>query len=419
VFLLGCLRAHRLSSLAMSGLLRRVYDLGLSPEDSRDTRIQKRLQNAMCLVSIPLIALYGLLFVRLGMYDVLWSHALYCGGTAALLAMAGLTGQHAWVRYGHLAVVTAAPYLLHCYLGGFNASGGAFLWTLMAPLAAVMFLERRQTTIVVAIVVALLVASMWADTWSWTRRLGGLPPDEHARQLLINTLGITMFAFLSMRYFGDRFEQERARSESLLLNVLPRSIADRLKRGESPIADRVDAATVMFADLVGFTILSSRLPPERVVAMLDEIFTRFDDIADQHGLEKVKTIGDAYMAVAGLPERRDDHAIGVARAALAMRAAVRETATAQALDLDMRIGIHTGPVVAGVIGRRKFAYDLWGDAVNVASRMESHGAPGQIQVSADAAAALGGRFELDPRGEIEVKGKGAMRTFWLRAERGA
>jgi guanylate cyclase len=209
-------------------------------------------------------------------------------------------------------------------------------------------------------------------------------------------------------------EAERERSERLLLNVLPAPIAERLKRHEGVIAEQHDNVTVLFADLVGFTELSASMDPSTLVGLLDEIFSSFDALADAEGLEKIKTIGDAYMVAGGLPTPRVDHAEAVARVALAMREEVATIAArADRGRLSIRIGIDTGPVVAGVIGRRKFIYDLWGDTVNTASRMQSHGTPGAVQLTARAAARLEGSFELESRGTIDVKGKGPMETFTL------
>jgi class 3 adenylate cyclase len=206
-------------------------------------------------------------------------------------------------------------------------------------------------------------------------------------------------------------ELERAKSERLLRNVLPEAIAARLKEDSGHIAEYFDVATVLFADIVGFTTLSASMPPRALVDLLNDVFTRFDEIAGRRGLEKIKTIGDAYMVVGGVPLPRHDHAASVAALALEMQSAIGELAEGK---LAIRIGIHTGPVVAGVIGTSKFSYDLWGDTVNTASRMESHGVPGQIHVSGECRDALADRFVLDERGEVEVKGKGRMRTWWLR-----
>jgi adenylate cyclase len=211
----------------------------------------------------------------------------------------------------------------------------------------------------------------------------------------------------------DRAHQ---RSEELLLNILPASIARRLKLGGGTIADGFTGVTVLFADIVGFTRLATRLPPERIVAMLNDLFCQFDDLAGALGLEKIKTIGDCYMIAGGLPEPRPDHADAVARMALAMLPIVDALAARTGEALGVRIGMHSGPVVAGVIGKRKFIYDLWGDTVNIASRMESHGIPGTIQLSNASRELLDGKYRLTPRGAIEIKGKGAMETWLLEGE---
>jgi class 3 adenylate cyclase len=208
-----------------------------------------------------------------------------------------------------------------------------------------------------------------------------------------------------------RAEQER--SERLLLNVLPAPIAARLKRGEAVIADGFAEVTVLFADLVDFTRRSQETSPERVVRLLDDLFSAFDRLAERHGLEKIKTIGDAYMVVGGLPEPRPDHAEAVADMALALREEVARHRDPAGRPLALRIGIDSGPVVAGVIGRRKFSYDLWGDTVNVASRMESTGVAGCIQVTDRTCRQLRAGYRFERRGPVQVKGKGELVTWFL------
>lgn len=219
-----------------------------------------------------------------------------------------------------------------------------------------------------------------------------------------------------LRLTSGDLEIEQRKSDELLLNILPGSIADRLKNGETVIADSVDVASVIFTDLVGFTRLSEQLSPAQLVAVLNDLFSRFDELSAEHGVEKIKTIGDAYMAVAGLPVPVPDHADRCLRLGRAMLAELALVADRHGIDRDLlrlRVGIHSGPLVAGVIGKRKFSYDLWGDTVNVASRMESHGEPGRIQLSAESYELLQSesREGYELRRDIEIKGKGRVDTY--------
>ena len=208
-------------------------------------------------------------------------------------------------------------------------------------------------------------------------------------------------------------ETARRRSDTLLLNILPAPIAERLKAGEDLIADHFAAVTVLFADIVDFTPTASKLTPQRAVEVLDAVFSEFDRIAQHYELEKIKTIGDCYMAVGGLPEPQPDHVERVASAALEMLPALNRVGKWLDLPLSVRIGLQTGDAVAGVIGRQKFVYDLWGDTVNTASRMETHGVGGHIQCTERVYRQLNGRFTFTPRGEIDIKGKGPMSTYFL------
>jgi class 3 adenylate cyclase len=210
-----------------------------------------------------------------------------------------------------------------------------------------------------------------------------------------------------------QLKNERERSEELLRNILPSMIAERMKRGETTIADSYNEVTVLFADIVGFTHLSSATSPEFVVAILNDVFAYFDDLCEKYGLEKIKTIGDSYMAVSGVPEERRDHAIAAAETALEMLESLDKLELARMGHLSMRIGLNTGSVIAGVIGKKKFIYDLWGDTVNIASRMESQGVGGKIQVSESSFKLLKHRYIFEGPGKINVRGIGEMPTYFL------
>ncbi|MEQ8469226.1 adenylate/guanylate cyclase domain-containing protein [Coleofasciculus sp. E1-EBD-02] len=243
----------------------------------------------------------------------------------------------------------------------------------------------------------------------------GIPPLAGVTLLsgLLLTGTLVLYIVRSLHYTAE-IEAEREKSELLLLNILPKPIADRLKQNQQTIADSFTEATVLFADIVGFTQLSQRISATELVKLLNEIFSAFDQLTETYGLEKIKTIGDAYMVVGGLPTPCDNHADAIADMALEMQQQVAQFSAKYGEPFKIRIGINTGPVVAGVIGTKKFIYDLWGDAVNTASRMESHGVPGGIQVSASTYQHLRDKYQFEERGTIQVKGKGEMMTYLLK-----
>ena len=265
------------------------------------------------------------------------------------------------------------------------------------------------------------------DLWA-TIKVGLGEPDRTLievtsaeRSYALRPVDVPEFGFINV-YGTDitaakELERLHRENERLLLNILPEPIAERLRRGERLIADRFDDVTLLFADIVGFTELSSAMQPDELVAVLNDTFTVFDDLVDEHGLEKVKTIGDAYMVVGGLTDALPDHTVRVARMALDLAARVATIPAAARLGIQFRVGLNCGPVVAGVIGTRKFIYDIWGDTVNVASRMESTGVPGRVQVSAAAEERLRDSFRLSPRGLVDIKGKGLIPTWFLEGGR--
>jgi adenylate cyclase len=405
---------------ALIDLLERLADIGARPEDSHDDRLR---EGTLILASVAIVLVS---FVWVGTYAAYGYPvsaaipATYQVATAIGLLALYRTKRFDRFRTTQFVMFLLLPALLQVSLGGFVASSGIVMWSTATPLAALALLGLRRSFpwllvwIVEILVLTLLDPRLAQDP-------AALPAGIVTAFFALNLFGVTFSSFLMLGYFVHQrelvhraLETEQDRSERLLLNVLPAPIAERLKRHEGVIAEQHDHVTVLFADLVGFTARSATMEAHELVTLLDRIFSAFDALADAEGLEKIKTIGDAYMVAGGIPVPRPDHAHAVARMALAMRDEIAAIAASTEHGwLDIRIGIDTGPAVAGVIGQRKFIYDLWGDTVNTASRMESHGVPGGIQVTARTAAALGPGFLLRPRGTIEVKGKGPMETFLL------
>lgn len=229
--------------------------------------------------------------------------------------------------------------------------------------------------------------------------------------------GFSFYIYTIYQEAEYNLKEERKKSESLLHNILPIKIADRLKTNPNTIADKFETTSILFADLVDFTTFSEKISPENVVQILNEIFSKFDDLAEKYNLEKIKTVGDAYMVVAGLPSYRDDHAKAIAEFAIDMLEIFKEYKTEHGKTLKIRIGINSGPVVAGVIGKKKFIYDLWGDTVNTAARMESQGIAGEIQVTEMSYELLKDKYDFLERGYIDVKGKGQMKTYLLKGRK--
>jgi adenylate cyclase len=304
------------------------------------------------------------------------------------------------------------------FVGGFLPSGAVGLWGMLAPLGALVFLEVRKAVRWFVAFVAIFLLTGLAGEILFPD--ADLPKSFTSTMLALNVVGAASVAFALLASFAHQrnealsaLQAEQERSERLLLNTLPGPIAQRLKVATETIADHFDAASILFADVVDFTPLSQRLPPAETVGILDHLFSHFDGLVERHGLEKIKTIGDCYMAAAGVPDPQPDHARKAAMLALEMRDMVLTSPMPGTPGLELRIGINSGPVVAGVIGRKRFLYDLWGDAVNTASRMESHGTPGEIQITSATYELLKDEFVCRRRGEIAIKGKGLMETWYL------
>lgn len=292
-------------------------------------------------------------------------------------------------------------------------------WTPMAMMIGLMFLfGLTRVRFPLALITAILIVIGFEASMLLTDVSGSTLFYNNFMLFGVLTPGIVAGHTLERLWRRDflralELERERERSDALLHNVLPETIARRLRTGSGGIAEAADEVAVLFADIVGFTPLAERSDPRTLVAFLDRLFVRYDELCDLHGAEKIKTIGDAYMAVTGVPDRHPDPAGAIAELALGIRDATAAMEDDLYGAIEVRIGISSGPVVAGVIGRRKFAYDLWGDTVNTASRMESHARPGAIQVCGTTRRLLGERYRLAGPRMVEVKGKGSMTTWEL------
>jgi class 3 adenylate cyclase len=311
------------------------------------------------------------------------------------------------------------PFALQWSLGGFANSSAVSLWAFTCPVGALLFVGARQAVPWFVGFGGLLAFSGAIDP-ALSSGAPEIPAGVIVTFFVLNILGVSTTAYVLLQYFVRARERalaelgvERAKSERLLLNVLPAPVAARLKQHDGIIADAHDDVTVLFADIVDFTPLSERLAAPDLVALLDRVFAVWDQLAARHGVEKIKTIGDAYMVAGGIPTPREDHAEAIADMALEMGVEAERCAKEIAVPLQVRVGIDSGPVVAGVIGRSKFTYDLWGDTVNTASRMESHGLPDEIQVTARVYQLLRSKYDLRERGTIEIKGKEPMSTYLL------
>lgn len=326
-----------------------------------------------------------------------------------------------YFTFTQLVMLLVMPFFMQWAIGGYEASSGIAIWAILSPIGALMILGTKQST-PWFILFAVLAGLSWKLNYMFAGNSLPIPPHVKDTFFLMNIIGTSCILYAVMRYFQSQKERtllelslEQARSEKLLLNILPKSIANRLKDNDMRIADSHEEVTILFADIVGFTKMTSSMPPAELVDLLSQLFSRFDALADRYNLEKIKTIGDGYMVIGGAPVARDDHATVIAQLALDMQQALVEFNSVTGKSLQMRIGISSGPVVAGVIGTSKFAYDIWGDPVNMASRMEKTCLAGGIHVSEATYELLKENHQLESRGLIDIKGKGEVTTYLLKA----
>jgi len=392
--------------------LDRLSLIGVALEDSDEVRVQKVTLTLAAAISTAMAVVWVGTYLALGLPRSAAIPFTYQVASVVSLIAFARTKDYRFFRFSQIIFISLLPFFLQWSLGGYEASSAVSLWSLVGVFGALFFYSARQAVRWFALFAALTVFSGLIDS-RLAADAATIPTSVQVLFFVLNILAVSLVAYLLLQFSIRARDAAMARSDGLLLNVLPRSIAERLKRDPGVIAERYEDVSVLFADIADFTPFAERTSPERLVGVLDEIFSAFDSLTERWGLEKIKTIGDAYMVAGGLPEPRADHAQAIAALAIEMQGEFARVSDALDLGLAIRIGIDSGPVVAGVIGRSKFIYDLWGDTVNTASRMESHGVVGRIQVSEAAYQRLRDRYRFEDRGETEVKGKGRVRAYLL------
>lgn len=398
-------------------LIEVLRDIGVDPSDHADVALQKRILVRVAMLVTVAGFLWGAVYMAFG--EVLAGSIPlgYAILSAVSIVALALSRRFRLFRATQFLLMVFLPFALQLALGGFVPASAVVLWAFIAPLGAMLMWTRRAATALFAIFILLVViaAAFQPDLTVENN----LPDWLVVVFFTLNVGAVATIGFVTIRYFQTQKDQARAllvaeqdRSERLLLNVLPQQIADQLKAGDSTIAEHFSEASILFADIVGFTALTSELEPDELIRILNEVFLHFDDLVERYGCEKIRTIGDNYMVASGVPMRRPDHAQSLVAMALDMVEYSKSLSS-----ISLRVGVDSGPVVAGVIGRSKFQYDLWGEAVNTASRMESQGEPDRIQITESTQRLVDESFICIPRGVIAVKGIGDMPTWFVEGMR--
>jgi len=416
-------------------LIERLRTAGIDPNDSEELRLNKSL----LMFATGLASIASMLWLV-----IYWSLGPQLSSTlpfafqillATNLAVYIKWGNFDFFRLSQLALFLFFPFVVQWSIGNFVTASGIAIWGLLAPVGAILFMGVRESLAWFFAYIFLLVLSGFFDYHLATQELQArtqIPIKTAVIFFALNFAAVSTIVFLLLR-FSIREKQsaqarlsethrqllvEQERSERLLLNILPGPVAERLKNSNQTIADGFADVTVMFADIVNFTHVAEGLSPSQVFAMLNRIFSSFDELAERHGLEKIKTIGDAYMVAGGLNDGQADYSADIADMALDMRELLRRDFAVNDMHLEIRIGIGTGPVVAGVVGKKKFIYDLWGDTVNIASRITAEGVPGMIQVDATTWRRLKDRFDFHEPQTLYLKGKGETTVYRMAGKKG-
>ncbi|BBY05502.1 hypothetical protein MNVI_08200 [Mycobacterium noviomagense] len=381
--------------------------IGAAATDTNETALQKRLAVVLCAGTVPLTGLWSVIYLLADVPYAAAVPAFYSVFTLLNTAFFAWNRNLEIYRFTQLLLILILPWLVTLALGGFRQSSVVIIWAALCPLGSLLLEEPRRTLLWVVGFIVLLVVTALLQPHLVPAEL----PDSFITWFFVLNVGsVIAIAFGLLYYFVGRRNFFQQASERLLLNILPKEISEALKTEPHAIAAHYDGASILFADIVEFTPMAAAMTPLSLVDLLNEVFECFDVLIDKYDLEKIKTIGDCYMVAAGVPRPRDDHAEALVSFALDMRAEIGRR-TFGGRRLAFRIGINSGPVVAGVIGHRKFIYDLWGETVNMASRMESHGQSGVIQITRSTFELVSGEFDCEACGPIDVKGAGRVETW--------
>ena len=399
-----------------------VARIGADPNDSDEVRLQKNLLVLGSFMFIAAGAFWGLIYFSFGEYiagSIPFGYAIISILSVIIFHM---TRRYKLFLFTQLLLILFLPFLLMIALGGFIRSSAVILWSLLSPLGALLFDESRGALRWLAAYLSLAIISGYFEFHPLVS--SSLSPSTVTVFFILNIGAVSSIAIFLLAYFVSEKNRlfmllrgEQVKSENLLLNILPKEIAAILKNESRTIADHYTEASILFADMVGFTPLSAKLAPVEMVELLNEAFSFFDSLVDKYDLEKIRTIGDSYMVASGVPRRRADHAQALVCMALEMRDFVAAHIFRNGQKVSFRIGINSGSVIGGVIGKRKFVYDVWGDAVNIASRMESHGMSNTVQITRATYELIKDEFTCEPRGLVDVKGKGEMEVWLVHASK--
>ncbi|MGH8702293.1 MAG: adenylate/guanylate cyclase domain-containing protein, partial [Burkholderiales bacterium] len=419
-----------------SDLWRRLKTAGIEPGDSDDIKLKKSLLMFAMGLTTAAPVLWFALYQWMGLKidtTVPVGYQLVSLGTLVLYLV---TRNFDLFRLLQLCLYLFFPFVLQLWVGDFITMSGFVLWGLLAPVGAILLYSSRESMPWFVAYITLILFAAGSDYFLFLngKQPAAVPPTTIVVFFALNFVAISSMVYALLRYAAAEREKskrrleeahrmlqtEQERSERLLLNILPGPVAERLKQEDGTIADGFADVTVMFADIVNFTTLAEGLSPNQIFSMLNKVFSSFDALAEKHGLEKIKTIGDAYMVAGGLDDESSiNYSEALANMALEMRDLLAKDLAINDHRLEIRMGIGTGPVVAGVVGKKKFIYDLWGDTVNIASRITAESLPGSIQVDVTTYRRLRNKFDFDPPRTIYLKGKGDTTVYALQGRKAA